>query len=73
MGRTLESIEGKKVWFKALTGRLETGIVETVSDVTGLVWVKTDNGTQITSLKNIEAAGKAHKGLSSRRQMKKVA
>lgn len=73
MMRTAEGLEGKKVWFKTMTGRMETGTVECASDVTGLVWVKTDNGTQITSLKAVETVGRAHQGLSSRRQMKKAA
>lgn len=73
MGKTIESLVGKKVWFKTMTGKVETGTVEEVSDVTGLVWVKVDLTTSITSVKSIVAAGEAHRGLSSRRQMHRVA
>lgn len=71
MEKSPKSLKGKKVWFRTLTGRVMTGTVEDMSDETGLIWVETDEGTKITSMKSIEAAGRARQGLSSRRCMER--
>lgn len=69
MKRTAEGLEGRKVWFRTMTGKLMTGTVDAASDVTGLVWVETDSGTMVTSFGSIETVGQAHRGLSARMQM----